>query len=72
MNMRELALKVCEREGKKVQLTIGQVNEVLAVLSDIIHEQGEEKQAVFALLERNGERRAKRRERKAQKGQAND
>lgn len=40
MNLNELAKEICKREGKKKQVDIAQVKEVLRVLMDIIQTPG--------------------------------
>lgn len=55
MTIQDLASKVALTEGKKLQTEIGNVREVLAILSDLIYEDKE----VYEILYKNGERRAK-------------
>lgn len=38
MNLNQLASEICRREGKKKQVNIAQVKEVLAVLGEILSE----------------------------------
>jgi len=57
MNMNELAVEVSKREGGKVNLPIAQIKEVLAHLSDIVYENGDE---IEDLLFENGARRRKK------------
>lgn len=39
INMNQLAVKICEREGKKKELDIAQVKEVLKVLTELFSEE---------------------------------
>lgn len=54
-NIQELASEVAKREGKECEVIIGNVREVLAIISDMIHEDPH----VAIILEENGFRRAK-------------
>ena len=58
MTMKELASKIARIEGRKTQARIGEIREILAVISDIIY--SEERADVYDLLCKNGARRAKR------------
>ena len=49
MTFKQLALEVAKREGKKQQISIAQISEVLRCLAEIIGERREE--AVYALHE---------------------
>ena len=44
-DMNEMARLICEREGKKIQVNIAQVKEILRVLRDILTECEEKRQA---------------------------
>ena len=57
-NMNELSEEVTRREGGKVNLSIAQVKEVLAHLSDISYEIGGAQNTVGPMLYSNGQRRA--------------
>ncbi len=55
-NMTELSLKLAKLEGGKKSLSIAQIKEVLAHLSDLVAKEPE----LAKLLFRNGTRRARR------------
>ena len=57
-NMNELSEEVTRREGGVINLSIAQVKEVLAHLSDISYEIGATQNRVGPMLYANGERRA--------------
>lgn len=40
MNLHDLSIEICKREGKKVQLSVAQVKEVLWCLGQIFQEMG--------------------------------
>lgn len=56
--MKEIATKVAKLEGKKTQARIGEIREILSILSDIMWE--DEYHIVFDTLYKNGKRRAKK------------
>jgi len=56
MTIKDLASKVALTEGKKLQDQIGNVREILAIVSDLIYEDEE----VYKVLYKNGQRRAKK------------
>ncbi len=39
MNLNQLAVEICRREGKKVQVNIGQTKEILKVLIEILSDE---------------------------------
>lgn len=61
MTLKEMASEVARREGKKSSARVGDVREILSILSDLVFEMplGEIENA----LRKNGERRAKRKAR---------
>lgn len=56
MTLKELYSKIARREAKKSQVKIGDIREIIAILSDLMMEHPD----IHALLRKNGERRAKR------------
>jgi len=52
----ELAQRIAKIEGKKKELSLPQIREVIAIVSDLSQSNPE----IFALLTKNGERRLKR------------
>jgi hypothetical protein len=56
--MKEIATKVAKLEGKKTQARIGEIREILSILSDIMWE--DEYHVVFDTIYKNGKRRAKK------------
>lgn len=60
MNINKLASEIAKREGKKTQARIGEIREVLAILSDILHEEFSARNFnTFANIYNNGKRRSK-------------
>lgn len=59
MNIHLLAVEIAKRERKKVQVSIGNIREILARLSDISFELGSEE--VGQILHNNGKNRSKKR-----------
>lgn len=55
-----LASAIAKREGKKVQVNIAQINEILGVLSDIFYEDIYYKLSPEDILFENGKKRAKK------------
>lgn len=57
--MRTLANAIAKHEGKRHQASIGDVREILAILSDLIYEDwaGDQYRMTFACLLKNGARR---------------
>ena len=53
----ELYSAIAKREGKKSQVKIGDIREIIAILSDLMIKHP----SIHALLTKNGERRAKKR-----------
>lgn len=58
MTIKKLAKLLCAREGKKSQVSIANMNEILAHLSDIIFEHEDGAGQVFDALVLNGIKRA--------------
>lgn len=56
MTIKELATEIAKREAKKSQVTIGNVREILAHLSDI----SAADPSALVIIEKNGRRRATR------------
>lgn len=58
MNMNDLAIKVAKREAGKVQVSIAQIKEILAILSELLAwESCTTDPALLKLLLKNGRRR---------------
>jgi len=53
----ELTLEICKREGKKVNLPIAQISEVVTVLSEIMYEEADYGLKIRDMLVNNGKRR---------------
>lgn len=76
MTIKQLAKKLCAKEGKRKQVSIAQMSEIISVLSDLIYKQFEKahieidwcgpKKAKFItdLLALNGAKRARKVSRK--------
>jgi len=59
--IRALASEISKREGKKSQARIGEIREVLAILSDMVYDlDAIERHSLECLLWENGRKRAKR------------
>lgn len=56
MSMRKLASKIAKTEGKKSQVKIGDVREIVGIISDLIYKDC--RGHVFQELYKNGHRRA--------------
>jgi len=54
--MQEMILEVTKREGGKINLSIAQVSEVVAIVCDMVHENP----ALFDLMQLKGEVRAEK------------
>jgi hypothetical protein len=63
--IRGLASEVCKREGKKSQARIGDVREILGILSDILYAQDEPLET-YQVLYKNGQVRSKKKSGKKQ------
>jgi hypothetical protein len=57
MTINKLASLIAKKEGKKTQARIGEVREILGILSDMIYEGAE---PICVSLYNNGEKRAKK------------
>jgi hypothetical protein len=55
MTMKQLASQIAKIEGKKVEVSVGNVREILGILSDMLFEDN----TLVSLLLTNGKRRAK-------------
>lgn len=63
MNIKQLASYIAKAEGKTHQSSVGDIREVLALLSDVINRENVEKgysSSMLALL-KNGQERSKKR-----------
>lgn len=56
MTIQTLATEIAKREGKKSEARIGDIREILAILSDVMWDQP----LVYSLLSINGQKRAKK------------
>lgn len=63
MTIRKLATLLAKLEGKKSQARIGDLREVLSILSDMVYESSEAMDALF----NNGEKRFKKAKKKLSK-----
>ena len=64
MTIKKLAVEIAKREGKKSQARMGDVAEILGILSDIVWEEAEttpQKMSSLNALLNNGRKRNKRR-----------
>jgi len=61
-NLRDLAKEISVREGKKKQLSIAQISEVVSVLSEIFVEQLDFGLKIRDMLVKNGSRRNRNRQ----------
>jgi len=60
MKIKELTQELCRREGKKRQVNVAQMSEVVKCLADILHEEGDcGRTQTLAALEKSASRRAK-------------
>lgn len=64
MNLNQLAREICKREGKKKQVDIAQVKEVLRVMHEILVEEADVRDA-FKAKEEKGELMAPKQVREA-------
>lgn len=68
MTIKTLAKLIAKHEGKKVQVNIAQINEILGVLSDLVYEKNINDKytfaQIFAAIYNNGEKRAKKSKKK--------
>ncbi len=61
MTLRELASEIAKEEGKKHQAVVGDVREIISVISDIMYKGGGDfTQNLARQLYKNGERRSKK------------
>lgn len=60
MTLRKIASEICKREGKKSQARIGDVREILGILSDIVYEDSGLTSSFWQTFDDNGRRRAKK------------
>lgn len=61
MNMNQLAKEICKKEGKKKQINIAQVKEILGCLSDILLDRFiEDGMQIYLELVKTGVRRSKK------------
>jgi len=58
MNITDIAREIARREGKKKQVNIAQIKEILGILSDLVYE---EPGLVVLALTKNGARRERMR-----------
>ncbi len=61
MTIRELATEIAKREGKKSQVSVGNVREILGHISDLVVSDPSSLNAIMA----NGYRRAKRKKKRS-------
>lgn len=61
MNMNDLAIMISKKEGKKKEVGIGQIKEILGLVCDCVYNCPED---VLPLLLKAGKRRAQNRKRK--------
>lgn len=67
MTINQLASKIAKLEGRKSQARIGDLREILGILSDLVWEQyltwdpKSSGQEIFEIIFKNGEKRAKKR-----------
>lgn len=62
MTIKTLASKIAKLEGKKSEARIGDIREILGILSDLVFT--EDGVAIYDLLDDNGEKRAKKKPKK--------
>lgn len=63
MTIRKLVSEIAKREGQKSNVTVGDIREILGILSDIVFEVSREFDTngeLESMLWENGQRRAKR------------
>jgi hypothetical protein len=60
MTPRKLASLIAKREGKKSQVYIGNIREIIGIISDILYLEGDYGSTVLELIE-NGRKREKKR-----------
>jgi len=70
MTIKKLASEIAKREGKKSQTQIGDIREILSILSDMINDEyeklcNENKSIVVSLVENGMKRARKMRKKKA-------
>jgi hypothetical protein len=59
MNAKKLSKMIAEREGKKESLSIAQIDEVVGIISDLVHDEWTKKvsQDILEFFQDNGYRR---------------
>ena len=53
MTLQELVKKICEIEGKKIQVSVGNVREIVSIISDLYYADD----TIARMLYQNGKRR---------------
>lgn len=59
MTIKEIVKYIADREGKKIEVSVGNIREILAILSDLLVDE-DAVNMVFRTLVANGKRRAKK------------
>jgi hypothetical protein len=61
-NLKELVTEIAKREGLKSQVTVGNIREIVSVMSDLLHEQlmADDRPNILELLSSLGYRRSKK------------
>lgn len=63
MTLKELTVYLSEKEGKSKEVSVGNIREILGIISDLMFSEvttGELKGSTFENLYKNGKRRAKK------------
>ena len=59
--IKQLVKELCKREGKRIGVSVAQMNEIVGHLSDIVYEYSSAVDfPLYMMLHKNGEKRAKK------------
>lgn len=64
MTLKELVSAIAKEEGKKHQASVGDVREIVGIISDLLWKFGNDDFSLLKTILKNGERRAKRKGKK--------
>jgi hypothetical protein len=64
MNIKELVSHIAEQEGKKHEASVGDVREIVGILSDLFYSEDEFDNSLYSELYKNGKRRANKKGKK--------
>jgi hypothetical protein len=67
MKISDLVKHIAKHEGKKSQVKIGDIREIVGIISDLVYETYTQDLAMFFVLYQNGKRRARSKIKKGEK-----